>query len=237
VGELRIQRCARCEALRHPPGPSCLTCGSTSKPEYVVAAGTGSVYSYVVHRHPPVPGKTLPIVVALVELTEGVRMLGELTGIDPRKVDIGLPVRVGFDRIDDELTMPVWRPDPPGALPDLTIEVTPTVVVSTALATRDFHPAHHDRDFAVQRGNADIFLNILATTGLVQRYVTDWAGPEAIVRGISIRLGVPCYAKDTLTFSGMAADDPSGELVVTVTGSCSLGDHVTGTVRLAGAAS
>jgi uncharacterized protein len=243
--ELRIQRCGRCGALRHPPGPACLSCGSIKKPDYQVAAGTGTVYSYVVHHHPPVPGKKLPIVVALVELTEGVRMLGELTGTDPDKVEIGMPVRVGFDRIDDELTMPVWHPDEPGTLPQLVIEVTPTVVVSTALATRDFYPAHHDRDLAVQRGSRDIFLNILTTTGLVQRYVTDWAGPDAVVRGVSIRLGVPCYAYDTLTFSGHAAEaggsggssprnsTGAGERVVSVTGRCGLGDHVTGTVRIA----
>jgi uncharacterized OB-fold protein/acyl dehydratase len=234
-GELRIQRCGGCGALRHPPGPACPRCGSIGKTEYQVAAGTGTVYSYVVHRHPPVPGKELPIVVALVELTEGVRMLGELTGINPGDVSIGMPVRVGFDRIADDLVLPGWRPDVPGSLPELQIHVTPTVVVATALATRDFYPAHHDRDLAVQRGSKDIFLNILTTTGLVQRYVTDWAGPDAIVRSVSIRLGVPCYAYDTLTFAGMAAEAPDGERLIAVTGRCSLGDHVTGTVRLASA--
>src|SRR5215471_11750591 len=224
-GELRIQRCGGCGALRHPPGPACPRCGSIGKAEYQLAAGTGTVYSYVVHHHPPVPGKELPIIVALVELTEGVRMLGELT--------IGMPVRVSFDRIADDLVLPGWRPDVPGALPELRIHVTPTVVVATALATRDFYPAHHDRDLAVQRGSADIFLNILTTTGLVERYVTDWAGPDAIVRAVSIRLGVPCYAGDTLTFAGRASAEPNGEQVIAVTGSCSLGDHVTGTVRLA----
>ncbi len=232
AGELRIQRCGRCGALRHPPGPACLSCGSVEKPDYQVAAGTGSVYSFVVHHHPAVPGKKPPFVVALVELTEGVRMLGELTGIEPGKVEIGMPVLVGFDRVDDELTMPVWRPAGQLSLPALSIEITPTVVISTALATRDFYPAHHDRDFATATGNSDIFLNILTTTGLVQRYVTDWAGPDAIVRTISIRLGVPCYAGDTLTFSGRVTDTDGGEQVVTVTGRCALGDHVTGTVRL-----
>jgi len=232
-GELRIQRCGGCGALRHPPGPACPRCGSIGKAEYQVAAGTGTVYSYVVHHHPPVPGKTLPIVVAVVELTEGVRMLGELAGIDPREVHIGMPVRVSFDRIADDMVLPGWRPDVPGALPELRLYVTPTVVVATALATRDFYPAHHDRDLAVQRGSADIFLNILTTTGLVERYVTDWAGPDAIVRSVSIRLGVPCYAYDTLTFAGTSADAPDGERLIAVTGRCSLGDHVTGTVRLA----
>jgi uncharacterized OB-fold protein/acyl dehydratase len=235
AGELRIQRCGGCGALRHPPGPACPSCGSIGKFEYQVAAGTGRVYSYVVHRHPPVPGKELPIVIALVELTEGVRMLGELTGIDPEEVAIGMPVRVRFRRVDDDLVLPDWRPDRPGTLPELTISVTPTVVVSTALATRDFYPVHHDRDFAERGGARDIFLNILTTTGLVQRYVTDWAGPDAVVRAVSIRLGVPCYAGDTLTFSGTAAESEGGERIVAVTGTCSLGDHVTGTVRLASA--
>jgi hypothetical protein len=234
--ELRIQRCGGCGALRHPPGPACPRCGSIGKAEYQVAAGTGTVYSYVVHRHPPVPGKKLPIIVALVELAEGVRMLGELTGIEPSDVRIGMPVRVSFDSIAEDLVLPSWRPDVPGSLPELRIHVTPTVVVATALATRDFYPAHHDRDLAVERGSKDIFLNILTTTGFVQRYVTDWAGPDAIVRAVSIRLGVPCYAYDRLTFAGTAAEAPGGERIVAVTGRCSLGDHVTGTVRLAPAA-
>jgi uncharacterized protein len=233
VGELRIQRCSSCGILRHPPGPACPSCGSMGKAEYQVAAGTGTVYSYVVHRHPPVPGKELPIVVALVELTEGPRVMAELTGADPDQVHIGMPVRASFIRIDDDLVLPAWRPADPSVLPEWTLHVTPTVVVSTAVATRDFYPVHHDRDFAVRSGSKDIFLNILTTTGLVQRYVTDWAGLAAIVRGVSIRLGVPCYAGDTLTFSGKASQTPGGERLITVTGTCSLGDHVTGTVRLA----
>ena len=235
VGELRIQRCGACGALRHPPGPACLACGATEKQEYQVAAGTGTVFSYVVHRHPPVPGKQLPIVIALVELTEGVRMLGELHGVGPEQVRIGMPVRIAFSRVDDELVLPAWREDTrgrPGALPELTLDVTPTRIVSTAIATRDFYPVHHDRDFAVRGGNKDIFLNILTTTGLVQRYVTDWAGPEALVRSVSIRLGVPCYAGDTLTFSGQVTGSDGDAQIVSVIGACSLGNHVTGTVRL-----
>jgi len=239
AGELRIQRCGECGALRHPPGPACLSCGTVRNQGYQAAAGTGTVYSYVVHRHPPVPGKRLPITIALVELTEGPRVMAELTGVDPDKVQIGMPVRTKFIRIDDDLVLPGWRPDErtaPGALPEWTLQVTPTVVVSTAIATRDFYPVHHDRDFAERGGSKDIFLNILTTTGLVQRYVTDWAGPQVLVRAVSIRLGVPCYAGDTLTFAGRVTDDtgPDGsERVIAVTGSCSLGNHVTGTVRLA----
>ena len=154
---------------------------------------------------------------------------------------IGLPVRVAFGRVDDDLTLPAWRcrpggttpPDPPagrseGVLPDRVIDVTPTFVISSALATRDFYEVHHDRDLAVTRGSADIFINILTTTGLVERYVSAWA-PDAVVRAVSIRLGVPCHAGETLTLSGQALDDE----VVAVTGRCSLGDHVTATVRIA----
>ena len=68
-GELRIQQCGACQTLRHPPGPACPECGAL-QPKYVVANGRGEVYSYVVHHHPPVPGKTLPFVIALVELEE-----------------------------------------------------------------------------------------------------------------------------------------------------------------------
>lgn len=118
------------------------------------------------------------------------------------------------------------------ALPELRLDVTATFVVSTAIATRDFQDVHHDRDAAVARGSQDIFLNILTDTGLVQRFVTDWAGPEALVRNISIKLGVPCYAGETLVFSGRVVAVEGEETVVEVVGRNSLGDHVSGTVRV-----
>ena len=111
-GELRIQRCGGCGALRHPPGPMCPACGA-DKPEYVLAVGTGEVYSYVVHHHPPVPGHQAPFVVALVQLTEGVRMVGELLGVDPEQVRVGMPVRAEFVKIDGDLTLPAWREERP----------------------------------------------------------------------------------------------------------------------------
>jgi hypothetical protein len=157
-----------------------------------------------------------------------------------------LPVRATFVRVDEDLTLPTWRPAE-GMLPELVIDVTPTFVIASALATRDFQDVHHDRDRAVARGAKDIFVNILTTTGLVQRYVSGWAGtvaPDAVVRAVSIRLGVPCHAGETLTLTGVvtaadsAADgaddgaDDRAERVVSVTGRCGLGDHVTGTVRI-----
>jgi 3-oxo-4,17-pregnadiene-20-carboxyl-CoA hydratase beta subunit len=117
-------------------------------------------------------------------------------------------------------------------LPPLTIEATPTFVVSTALATRDFQDVHHDRDAAVERGSKDIFLNILTDTGLVQRFVSAWAGPEALIRSIKIRLGVPCYAYETLTFTGRVVSREGRDVVVTVSAVDSLGEHVAGTVEV-----
>ena len=123
----------------------------------------------------------------------------------------------------------------PGArvvLPPLTIDVGTTFVIASALATRDFTEVHHDRDFAVASGSEDIFVNILTTTGVVQRYVSGWAGPDAVVRAVSIRLGVPCHAGETLTLSGQVTATEGTERLVSVTGRCGLGDHVTGTVRI-----
>lgn len=108
AGELRIQRCGECGKLRHPPGPMCPDCGATKR-EYVISDGRGEVFSYVVHHHPPVPGKELPFVIALVELADGVRMLGELLDVAAETVHIGLPVEVSFVPIDNEVTLPAWR--------------------------------------------------------------------------------------------------------------------------------
>lgn len=108
AGELRIQRCNACGALRFPPGPACQVCDAYDR-GHVVAAGTGTVFSYVVHRHPPVPGKELPIVIALIDLDEGVRMVGEVVDVAADEIAIGTRLRVDFNRVDDELTLPVWR--------------------------------------------------------------------------------------------------------------------------------
>jgi hypothetical protein len=117
-------------------------------------------------------------------------------------------------------------------LPELRIEATPTFIISGALATRDYENVHHDRDAAVARGSKDIFVNILTDTGLVQRFITDWAGPSAVIRSIKIRLGVPCYAYDTLVFSGRVVAVDGDDLTVELTGRGQLGDHVIGTVTL-----
>jgi len=122
-------------------------------------------------------------------------------------------------------------------LPPLEILVTTTLVVATAIASRDYQDVHHDRSAAQRSGAQDIFMNILTTNGLVGRYVTDWAGPNALLRGISIRLGAPNCAGDTLRMTGTVStkEATGGEYIVKieVKGANSVGDHVTGNVRVA----
>lgn len=101
--ELRIQKCNQCGVLRHPPGPACPDCGAFDR-GHVVASGQGTVFSYLVHHAPQVPGKELPLVIALLDLDEGVRMVAEMTG----PVEIGDRATVGWNVVDDELTLPIW---------------------------------------------------------------------------------------------------------------------------------
>jgi uncharacterized OB-fold protein len=107
-GELRIQKCGACGVLRHPPGPTCPRCQAT-EPTYVVSEGRGTIHSHVVHRHPPVPGRELPVLLVLVQLDEGVRMVGELLDAAADDLRIGAPVEVAMVPVDDDLTLPAWR--------------------------------------------------------------------------------------------------------------------------------
>ncbi|BBY75204.1 beta-hydroxyacyl-ACP dehydratase [Mycolicibacterium parafortuitum] len=117
-------------------------------------------------------------------------------------------------------------------LPELKIYGDPTFIVSTAIATRDYQDVHHDRDKAQAKGSKDIFVNILTDTGLVQRYLTDWAGPTARIKSIGLRLGVPWYAYDTITFTGEVTAVEGGVATVKVVGANSLGSHVIATATL-----
>ncbi|MFF9726130.1 bifunctional MaoC family dehydratase N-terminal/OB-fold nucleic acid binding domain-containing protein [Streptomyces gardneri] len=105
---LLIQRCGDCASLRLPWLPGCAECGS---PEWdtVEASGAGTVYSYVVMHHPPFPAFDPPYAVGLIELAEGVRMISNVVGVPYDKVRIGMPVRLEFLRVDEELELPVFR--------------------------------------------------------------------------------------------------------------------------------
>lgn len=121
---------------------------------------------------------------------------------------------------------------PATKLPPLDVPVTRTLIVAGALASRDFQDVHHDGPAAQAQGAPDVFMNILTTNGLVVRYVTDWAGPNAIVRSVALRLGVPNYPDDTMRLSGAVIEADGDEIAVEVRGANSLGDHVVATVRL-----
>ena len=122
----------------------------------------------------------------------------------------------------------------------LHIPITTTMIVAGAIASRDFMPVHHDRDYANKQGSPNLFMNILTTNGYCVRFLTDWAGPEAMVKKLSIRLGVPCFPDDPLHFTGSVTgkargpggDDGENFVEVTFKGSNSLGNHVSGTAIL-----
>jgi len=119
------------------------------------------------------------------------------------------------------------------SLPELSIPLTASLIVAGALASRDFTPVHHDRSAAQATGLQDVFMNILTTNGLVGRYITDWTGPDAVIRNVAIKLGAPNLPGDTLTFSGTVASREGDELRIEIKGKNSWGDHVTGTARVA----
>jgi len=121
-------------------------------------------------------------------------------------------------------------------LPVLEVPITRTLIVAGAIASRDYQDVHHDPVLARERGSKDIFMNILTTNGLVGRYVTDWAGPDAVLTEVAIRLGAPNYPHDTMVLGGEVTgkqdDDGRGTVHVAVRGTNALGDHVVGTVEV-----
>ncbi len=121
-------------------------------------------------------------------------------------------------------------------LPDLVVDVTATRIVAGAIASRDFMPVHHDRAYANSQGAPDIFMNILSDTGYCSRFLTDWAGPDAMIKRLAIRLGVPLFPDTVLTYSGSVtatrSDGAEGVVEVELRASTHLGDHVTGTAVL-----
>ena len=121
------------------------------------------------------------------------------------------------------------------SLPEQTIELTSSLIVGGALASQDYTPVHHDKGAAQASGMQDVFMNILTTNGLVERFVTDWAGVNARVRNVSIKLGTPNLPGDEMKMTGQVSekDEAQGVVAIDVTGKNAWGNHVTGTVKVA----
>ena len=121
-------------------------------------------------------------------------------------------------------------------VPTFELPLSYTRVVAGAIATRDFMPAHHEKEYAVAQGAPHIFLNIMTSNAFVSRYLTDWAGPEAMLRSIKVRLGVPAIPGHVLAFSGkiesVRTEGDEGIVEVSLQASTELGAHVTGTATI-----
>lgn len=130
-----------------------------------------------------------------------------------------------------------WRSVRVGdAIPEMVIEMTPTRIVAGAIASRDFMPVHHDRAYANEQGAPDMFMNILSDTAYCSRFLTDWAGPDAMVKRLAIRLGVPAFPGHDLTYTGVvtavASDGDEGTVEVELQAVNDLGEHVSGTATI-----
>lgn len=118
------------------------------------------------------------------------------------------------------------------ALPRVEVPLTRTMIVATAIASRDYQDVHHDPDLAIERGSKDVFMNILTSNALAERYVVDWTGPAARVRRIRIRLGAPNYPGDTMVLTGEVTAIDGDRVEVALRGENSIGVHLSGTVSL-----
>jgi hypothetical protein len=227
---------------------------------HIVATGRGHLYSWAAPHYPQANGFRYPVLVGLVELEEGVRLVSNIVACQRRDLEVGMPLEVcwldthpalveGATDSRGSVSIPQFRPACPPRRPDTLniahvaegarlplcpIPITTTLIVSCAIATLDYFDGHHDRDMAIKRGSKDVFTNIHTSLGLCQRWISDWAGPEALFRNIRVRLGAPNYPYDTMTMAGSVTtvDRATGEITVGFAGCNSLGDHVTGTADL-----
>lgn len=121
-------------------------------------------------------------------------------------------------------------------LPELAIDITTGLIVGGAIATRDYEPVHHDKSVAQAAGLPDVFMNILTSQGLMSRFVTDWSGPETVIKKLDLKLGAPNVPGMVMTISGEVTekDDDSGQISIAVIGENNIwGMHMQGTVNIA----
>jgi len=282
IKELRIQSCNECTNLQHPPAVRCLSCGSISL-DSVIATGKGTLHSWAIAHYPQVPAFDYPLIVGLVELDEGVRLVSNITNVEPEELEIGMPLEVHWLNVDNEFTLHQFKPvhnekqepelentetdgsnaqsfdsgqknpetesiqkqvsklDPDNVqigdeLPISPVPVTTLLIVSTALATRDYQDVHHDPKAAQSKGMPDIFMNILTSAGIVSRWINDWAGPDIDWSSIELRLGTPNHPDDTMTLSGSITEKTEHgsqiSLNVSFLGENDRGVHVSGNAKI-----
>ena len=120
-------------------------------------------------------------------------------------------------------------------LPELAIEMTSTLIIAGALASNDYTPVHHDKQAAQAQGLPDVIMNVLTTNGWVSRYVTDWAGPNAEIKKLGVKLGAPNVPGDTMKLTGkvLQKDEEQSVIDIEVVGKNSWGPHVTAKVSVA----
>jgi uncharacterized OB-fold protein len=107
-GQLVAQQCQGCGRLRHPPRPMCPHCHSLDF-DVIELSGDGEVYSYAVLHHPQNPAFEYPVIAALIDLSEGIRVMSNLTEIDPADITIGMPVTVDFRPTRHDGAVPVFK--------------------------------------------------------------------------------------------------------------------------------
>ena len=251
-GELRVQTFSDGTSVYPPLVRNPKTGEMPTTPQWKVSSGKGTLYSYAVPHYPQVPAFDYPLLVGLVELDEGVRLVSNIVGCTREQLEVGMPLEVCWLKADNDVLLPQFRPARPPArtttrtfdevqvgekLPLCPIPITPTLIVSTAIASRDYQDVHHDRDAAQRKGSKDIFMNILTSSGLSGRYLNDWAGPDAVFKSLKLSLGAPNHPYDTMTLSGSVTSksivDGAGVITIAYQGRNSVGAHVTGTAEIA----
>ena len=260
----------------------CLSCGSVSL-DSVIATGKGTLHSWAIAHYPQVPAFDYPLIVGLVELEEGVRLVSNVSNVEPEELEIGMPLEVDWLNVDNEFTLHQFKPvhnknqeaefentetgdsndqtfdsgqnnpetestqrqvlklDPDNVqigdeLPISPVPVTTLLIVSTALATRDYQDVHHDPKAAQSKGMPDIFMNILTSAGIVSRWINDWAGSEIDWSSIELRLGAPNHPDDTMTLSGSITEKTQHgsqvSLNIAFLGKNDRGVHVSGNAKI-----
>jgi len=244
--ELRIQRFTDSGRLVHPPANADpVTHGMDH--DWVVASGRGTLYSWTAPEHPQVPGFDYPLVVGLVELEEGVRLVSNVVGLPSDQLEIGMPLELCWLDSHDDVTLHQFRPAQPGRrdgtlrrgevavgdrLPPCPVDVTRKLVVGGATATFDGQDVHHDPAAARAKGLPDVIMNILTSSGVVARWLGDWAGDDAEFRNLRIGLGVSNHPDDVMTLTGTVEACEGDTVTVAFAGTNSLGRHVHGAADL-----